>query len=72
MNCLGADTLSQTITVQEAPAILVPTDTIDLTITCGDSITLPVNVYNIGLGDLLISENGYTDYGGHSLTFLPI
>lgn len=61
MNCLGADTLSQTITVQEAPAILVPTDTIDLTITCGDSITLPVNVYNIGLGDLLISENGYTD-----------
>ncbi|MBK9399583.1 MAG: PKD domain-containing protein, partial [Bacteroidetes bacterium] len=61
MNCLGADTLSQNITVQQAPAISVSIDTIDLAITCGDSITIPVNVNNNGSGDLLISENGYTD-----------
>lgn len=60
-NCLGADTTSLTITVQEPPLMLVTTDTIDVTISCGDSITVPVMVYNNGLGDLLISENGYTN-----------
>ncbi|MBK9639036.1 MAG: M4 family metallopeptidase [Bacteroidetes bacterium] len=60
-NCLGSDTSSLTITVQEPPLMLVTTDTIDVTISCGDSITVPVMVYNNGLGDLLISENGYTN-----------
>ena len=60
-NCVGSDTTSMLITVQEPPIMLVTSDTIDVSISCGDSIVVPVMVYNNGLGDLLISENGYTN-----------
>ncbi len=60
-NCISSDTTTSTITVQGPPEISINPDTITVNLSaCGDSITVPFTIYNIGSGDLV-----YTiDQGG--------
>lgn len=53
-NCFGLDTVTKSVFVQPEPALLVLSDTIDVTVNCGDSTTASYWVYNEGSGDLII------------------
>jgi len=60
-NCIGSDTATLAITVQDPPSIQVLSDTIDVSVNCGDTITVPVWIKNNGVGDLVINKTGYTN-----------
>jgi len=73
-NCIGADTMSQTIVVQSAPAIalkpLVPTEYTFA--TCDTSVTHNFYIFNNGTGDLSWSaSNGTSLFVPASGTVLP-
>lgn len=51
--CNLSDTITQSITVQGAPVYSVDPDSIGVTLNCNDSITIPITIYNTGVGDLV-------------------
>jgi Zn-dependent metalloprotease len=55
--CGFSDTTSLVINVQGPPIIEVNPDSLSVTISCGDSITVPIVVRNIGNGPLHYSTN---------------
>ena len=58
-NCFGLDTVTKSIYVQPVPILFTNSDTIDVTVSCGDSTTATYMVYNQGSGDLVIDiESG--------------
>ena len=52
-NCFTTDTLTQVITVQSAPIINVIPNPVVSSVNCGDSIVVPLTIYNTGSGDLV-------------------
>lgn len=53
--CADSDTISHDIFVQEAPILSVNPNSINETIeSCVDSISIPITLYNTGLGELMI------------------
>ena len=51
--CSLSDTTTGTVTVQAAPGYSVNPDSINVVLNCGDSITVPLTIYNTGGGDLV-------------------
>ena len=52
-NCLGDDTITKTLTVQQPPSITVVPDSYNISLAaCGDSVLETLFIYNTGLGDL--------------------
>ncbi|PCJ79766.1 MAG: hypothetical protein COA57_15385, partial [Flavobacteriales bacterium] len=58
-NCFSTDTITDSLVVQTAPLVSVNPTSLNTTLLCGDTITLPLTVYNTGGGDL-IYEITYT------------
>ena len=63
--CSASDTTTLQITVQDFPIISSNPDSVSVTVSCGDSIRVPVMVYNTGAGDLVINGNTVTQYSTH-------
>jgi Zn-dependent metalloprotease len=57
-NCFALDTISYTVNVQTAPSINVTPNPIIGTVFCGDSISIPLSIYNTGSGDLIYEMQG--------------
>ncbi len=55
--CTASDTATLQITVQDYPIVSSNPDSVSITVSCGDSIRIPVMVYNTGTGDLVINGN---------------
>lgn len=62
--CNQSDTTTLVVTVQDYPVISIVPDSISGTVGCGDSIRIPVMVYNTGGGDLVISGNTVVNNSG--------
>ncbi len=62
--CNQSDTTTLVITVQDYPVISIVPDSISGTVDCGDSLRIPVMVYNTGGGDLVISGNSVENFTG--------
>ncbi len=67
-NCFSTDTLIQSISVQSAPIISAIPNPIIASVSCGDSIVVPLTIYNTGSGDLIydilgnqVQSNGQID-----------
>jgi Zn-dependent metalloprotease/chitodextrinase len=58
--CSASDTTTLQINIQDFPVISSNPDSISVTVSCGDSIHVPLMVYNTGSGDLVISGNTVT------------
>jgi Zn-dependent metalloprotease len=58
--CFDSDTISKNITVQQSPIYSVSPGMLDTILTCGDSITIPVMIYNHGTGDLFLTSNSHS------------
>lgn len=58
-NCSSSDTISKTIVVQAAPDISVSPSSLNLNLDCGDTLSVPITIYNNGAGDLVYS-GGYS------------
>lgn len=71
-NCVSTDTLTQNVTVQQMPNIVVDPDSISITLGCSDSITIPVYIYNTGGGELDIVISGTGNGNGIDTTVLVI
>lgn len=56
-NCVTSDTITQIINVQGAPVISVNPDSLSVSLSCNDSITIPVTIYNTGTGDLVFTTS---------------
>jgi Zn-dependent metalloprotease len=57
-NCFALDTISYNVTVQGSPIINATPNPINTTVSCGDSITIPLSIYNTGSGDLIYEVQG--------------
>lgn len=52
-NCLGDDTITKTLTVQQPPSITVVPSSFNISLAaCGDSVETTLSIYNTGLGEL--------------------
>jgi len=62
-NCYSTDTVSHDLIVQESPEITIEPDIInEIVSVCGDSVTLPLTIYNSGNGPLIFDiESGNGD-----------
>jgi len=58
INCVSRDTTYGTITVQSNPTISTYPDTLTANLSCNESITVPLTIYNSGSGDLVFSFSG--------------
>lgn len=61
---VGTNTLPLNGYATGAPIASVSPMSLEATVACGDSVTLPVTVTNTGLGDLNIAANGATSSSG--------
>ncbi len=52
--CSFSDTISKSLIVQQAPAYWSSPDSINVSINCGDSITVPIMIVNSGAGELYV------------------
>jgi Zn-dependent metalloprotease len=58
-NCYSSDTVSQSLTVQTAPVIDVDPDSLYITlVSCNDSETVTMTIYNTGSGQLVYDIDG--------------
>ncbi|MFN8166031.1 MAG: PKD domain-containing protein [Bacteroidia bacterium] len=57
-SCDSSDTITQTVTVQAAPEISVAQTGFTANAQCGDSVAFPLDISNIGGGDLVYNANG--------------
>jgi len=55
--CTASDTISKNLTVQVAPAYSSSPDSIQVSVSCGDSIVVPVRIVNTGTGDLVVNSH---------------
>ena len=63
-NCFAADTSSYNIYIQAAPIINATPNPITANSSCGDSITVALNIYNTGSGDLTYEIEGSSNNSG--------
>jgi len=72
-NCLGADTLTQVVSMQQPPVVSINPDTIHVALNCGDSTSINLTLENSGLGDLVFNGTleDLTD-SGSSLNAFPL
>lgn len=63
-NCFDTDTISKMLTVQDAPAIVVDSEGVDITLECGQDTTISFALDNMGTGTLLYD---ITQLGGSIL-----
>ena len=59
-NCTTVDTTYRTVNVQLPPDISVIPASINAALSCGDSLTVPVTIFNNGSGDLTFDIGGST------------
>ena len=63
-NCTGSDTVGNVfVTVQDAPAITINPDNINVTLDAGTMGTQTVTICNNGIGDLVVDINSYGQGG---------
>ena len=65
-NCSTVDSITHTVTVQNAPVYSVVPDSISLTIPCGDSASTSLAISNSGTGQLIYQiagSRGGLNYG---------
>lgn len=63
-NCFGYDTITKSIFVQPEPILSTLSDTVNVTVNCGDSTTATYMVYNEGSGDLIIDAESTSSISG--------
>lgn len=55
ITCIASDTISKSVLVQGAPTYSITPDSIHVSVSCGDSIRVPVRIVNSGTGDLVVN-----------------
>ncbi|MCB9360567.1 MAG: PKD domain-containing protein [Flavobacteriales bacterium] len=71
-NCYESDTVAYSITVQDAPIINVTPNPFLAGVSCGDSITIPLDIYNTGSGDLVYDIEGSNSFGNGTIELLAL
>ncbi len=56
--CSQSDTIIKTVVVQPPPSVTTNPSSLNASVSCGDSVTVALTVYNSGPGDLIYSLEG--------------
>jgi Zn-dependent metalloprotease/PKD repeat protein len=51
--CVNVDTITKFVNVQPPPQLQLSEDSLEFTVTCGDSVTFPITLLNSGSGQML-------------------
>ncbi len=71
-NCFASDTVSYNVFVQDPPIINVTPNPVIVTVACGDSTNIPLNIFNTGSGDLVYEIDGSGSSSNSTIELLAL